>query len=852
MSEKYPGGFVTYNPPTPSQTSATGIWTLSQQEQYQQAGLWPNAPSQVSRSLRFNSADSAFLYRTPTVASNRRTWTWSGWVKRGKIGDWAYLFQGSAGNPTGGLDDGTAIRFSSGNNQLVIYNLINTVSTVEVSTAALFRDPSAWYHIIVAMDTTQATSTDRVKVYVNGVQATLSAGGVYPSLNEDLYVNTTNPHLIGALSRDAGAAQLFNDGYMANVQFVDGQALTPSSFGENNVNTGVWQPLQKNLTYGTNGFQLTFNDNTNTTATTLGADSSGNGNNWTPSNFSVTTGPNNDSMVDSPTSFGTDTGVGGEVRGNYCTLNPLNTNSTITLTNGNLNVVSTGNTNSNNSQATFSITTGKWYFENTVTQSGANQSLWGFINQGTPATVNPGGSNGICCGCVGSLYVTMSGATLANSISSTTFTTNDVAMVAVDADTGKVWFGKNGTWLGSGSPSPATGTTPNVTFTANTPITPVWQGYESLNAGVFNFGQRPFAYTAPSGFKALCTQNLPTPTIGATTATQAGKFFNPVLYTGNGTARSITGVGFQPDFTWIKLRDTNSSNGLFDAVRGATKRLVSDTTAAEDTISGVTSFDSDGFSLGTSYNGSPFLYVAWNWKANGAGSTNTSGSITSTVSANTTSGFSVVTYAGNSVASTIGHGLGVAPSMIIVKNRTTSSPGAWTVYHASLGNTSLMFMNTTDAVYTGNTAWNSTSPTSSVFSVGSGTLSVNNTGNNFVAYCFAEVAGYSKFGSYTGNGSTDGPFVFTGMRPAYIMVKRTDTGGTNMNWIIWDTTRNTTNVVGEELYANLNDAGTTYTDLDILSNGFKFRNSTTWYNASGGTYIYMAFASSPFKYSLAR
>jgi hypothetical protein len=341
---------------------------------------------------------------------------------------------------------------------------------------------------------------------------------------------------------------------------------------------------------------------------------------------------------------------------------------------------------------------------------------------------------------------------------------------------------------------------------------------------------------------------LPTPTIGATTATQAGKYFNPVLWTSTGTTQSISGVGFQPDLVWSKPRNAVGQHYLNDAVRGASKYLSSSTTNAEGTdVQFLTSFDSDGFSYGTSQFINAQTLVTWAWKANGSGSTNTSGTITSTVSANTTSGFSIVTYSGQSAAGTIGHGLGVAPSWIIVKNRSSASPGAWTVYSSYLGNTSLLFLNTTDSVFTGNTAWNSTSPTSSVFSVGPSSLSVNTVGNNFVAYCFAEVTGYSKFGSYTGNSSTAGPFVYCGFEPAFLLIKNTSSG----NWVLKDNKRSTSNVVNKNLFPNLSNAETTEYPLDFLSNGFKLNDISADVNASGQTYIFMAFASAPLKYTLA-
>jgi hypothetical protein len=366
-----------------------------------------------------------------------------------------------------------------------------------------------------------------------------------------------------------------------------------------------------------------------------------------------------------------------------------------------------------------------------------------------------------------------------------------------------------------------------------------------------NFGQRPFAYTAPSGYKALCTQNLPTPAIGATSATQAGKYFNPVIYTGNGSSRSITGLGFQPGFTWIKDRSAGFYHRLADAVRGAGKELYSNDTGAETTnsVNGyVTSFDSDGFSLGTGIgvNQNGTTYVAWNWRANGAGSSNTAGSITSTVSANTTSGFSIVTYTGTGANATIGHGLGVAPRMIIVKRRNGAD--IWPVYHESIGNTQYLRLQGDNPAGTFN-VWQNTSPTSSVFYISTDSTVNTNTGT-YVAYCFAEVAGYSRFGSYTGNGSTDGPFVFCGFRPKYVMYKNSTNSG---SWIILDASRSTSNVASARLLANTSDAEADGTHLvDFLSNGFKLRNSNTNGNESGSTHIFAAFAEFPQKFSLAR
>jgi len=324
-------------------------------------------------------------------------------------------------------------------------------------------------------------------------------------------------------------------------------------------------------------------------------------------------------------------------------------------------------------------------------------------------------------------------------------------------------------------------------------------------------------------------------------------YFNTKLYTGNGSTQSITGVGFQPDWVWCKSRSDARQHALVDSVRGATKELASNLSSAEFTIpTGITSFDTDGFSLGsggdTNNNGSTF--VAWNWLASNTTASNTDGSITSTVSANTTSGFSIVSYSGSASNITVGHGLGVTPKMILIKNRTSAVD--WTVYHESLGNAKLVRLNTTTAEESTNQFSFGTSPTSSVFALGGGYSMVNTSGANYIAYCFADVQGFSKFGSYTGNGSTDGTFVYTGFKPAFLLMKRTNNTG---SWIMYDNKRSSSskNLTDKYLYANLTNAETTDTaeGIDFLSNGFKHRNTFSASNGSGDTYIYMAFAEEP-------
>ncbi len=327
-------------------------------------------------------------------------------------------------------------------------------------------------------------------------------------------------------------------------------------------------------------------------------------------------------------------------------------------------------------------------------------------------------------------------------------------------------------------------------------------------------------------------------------------YFNTKLYSGNGSTNAVTGVGFAPDFVWIKERTSTSTHVLGTTIQGTGKRLSSATSDAEASLANIfTSFDSDGFTHGADngVNESGQTYASWNWLAGGTASSNTDGSITSSVSANTTAGFSIVSYTGNATAgATVGHGLGVVPKLIIVK--TTARAGNWVMYHNTQGATKYLELNTTGTVGTSTAAWNDTEPTSSVFSLGSWS-NTNDNGYGMIAYCFAEIPGYSKFGSYTGNGNADGPFVYTGFKPAFILFKHSG-GGTaaGEHWRLRDNKRDPFNVGQKDLYANLNYAEATSgggTDYDILSNGFKMRGLDNAQNNTGATYIYMAFAAEP-------
>jgi hypothetical protein len=544
--------------------------------------------------------------------------------------------------------------------------------------------------------------------------------------------------------------------------------------------------------------------------------------------------------VDVPTNWGVDTGVGGTVRGNYATLNPVAINYVATTySNGNLEG-SAIDGNWFGMQGTVGVLTGKWYWEVTVNTS---TNIFVGIARATAVfqTQNPQNLSGTI------VYFASDGNKRIDGTDSAygaSCSTGDVIGVALDLDANTVTFYKNNSSQGAISLA-------STTLNGNT-ILPFNVVAGSGTKAICNFGQRPFAYTAPSGFKALNTQNLPTPTIGATPATQAGKFFNTVTYTGTQTTQSVTGVGFQPDFVWNKDRSGPWPHVLTDVVRGVGKSLYTNSTEIEvtnDANGHLSAFNSDGFTLagGLRVNSNGNAIVAWNWKANGAGVTNTAGSITSTVSANTTSGFSVVTWTGNNSTATVGHGLGAAPAMYIVKNR--SNAGGWVTYHRSLGATQFLTLQSTDAATTSSNPWNNTAPTSTVFTIGSG--SFGNT-NNYVTYCFAEVAGFSKFGSYTGNGSNSGPFIYCGFRPAFIMIKNAGSTGA---WGIFDARRNPSNGANLQLQANSANAEGAFTVAeapDLLSNGFKLNFSYADFNSSGVQYVFMALAEAPQKFALAR
>lgn len=839
MSQRYLGGVITANPTAPTLASSSGVWTLEQQFQYSQ-GIQPKI---IGNSVRFRSSASASFSRTPASAGNQTTWTWSGWVKRGSLDTASYYTLFASGNNV--VDSLFAFRFASAtgavNDQLWVrqYNPSTGTYDLSAATTAVYRDPSAWYHIVLVYNSTNATSTDRLIIYVNGNRQDVSYTAGPVPLNRQSQINMARLTTMGVFTTNTSIN--YFDGYMAEVNFIDGQALTPSSFGAFD-STGVWQPLGYTGTYGTNGFYLNFSDTSGATATTIGKDSSGNGNNWTPNNISVTSGVTYDAMIDSPTNYATGTAYG---IGNYSVMNPLSSLSGQTsISAANLQLLGTSTLNSGNDYGTIGVTSGKWYWENTVLAvSGASS----YPNFGAVRVLyNPSSGKYIGDTFTGGAGIFTTGAVYKEGsflAAPTSYTTNDVIGIALDVDNLTCAFYKNGTLIYT-----VTG------LTAGT----YWAGVASYynSSAACNFGQRPFSYTPPTGFVALNTANLP-----ASNIPNGAQYMAATTYSGNSSTQSIVNSGnnttattFAPDFVWIKSRSGALSHYLNDSVRGPYKTLFSNLTNAEYNgtadSDGVSTFNSNGFTLlnGTNaanYNASGSTYVAWQWKANGTAVTNNAGSITATVSANTTAGFSIATYTGNATTNaTFGHSLGVAPNMVIIKNRAATT--FWYVFHSSLPATYNLYLNDTAAQQADNVIRSTSSTTVTV----SSSSAVNASGQSMVAYCFAAVRGYSAFGSYTGNASTDGPFVYCGFRPRFVMVKRTDS---TENWYIHDSARDTYNQVNAVLFPNLSNAeGASNANMDFTSNGFKIRENGTASNASGGTYIYAAFAENPFNTARAR
>ena len=872
----------------------------------------------IDNSCIFDAASNASLTKTPSGAGNRKTFTVSVWAKRCVLTD-------ASGNNTYGqriFNVGTSSAWfdlkwsgsgdTEGANKLHIREYSGSAEQIEYWTNRTYEDTSKWYHILLVVDTTQSTSTDRIKLYVDGDQVTSWYRSNAPSLNFDTQVSSTVLHNIGRFS---GSTSNNLSGYLAEFNFVDGQALLPASFGETDTSTGRWvpstvkpyptttttftvtvsnpgsgnkyyidssqqatvtliegatyrfdqsdssnsgHPLRFSTTsdgthgggteftsgvttvgtpgssgayteitvptgtatlyyyctnhsgmggtantqdqYGTNGFRLKFQD-----SSALGDDTSGNTNDFTATNLAST-----DQTTDSPTQ-------------NFSILASNPTAGTATLSEGNLKIAGTGSGVYGVRRATFLINSNDsngYYFEAKNVGSSTDNINIGLISSQNALSASAyGGSNSYGIASRGSggsnqYWRVLGGST--DVTTSVSHASNDVIGVAIKQ--GKIWFAINNTWVLSGDPANGT----NSFFDMSSKASEFQIAFNVFynNTLDVNFGQKSLAYTAPTGFSALQQDNLPE------------------------TDRGIVGL------TWIKDRDNASYfHTLQDSSRGSNKEIYANSDSQQaSTSDSVTKFLKGGVAVedAINVNNSGDSFVAWNWVANsGTTASNSDGSIASVVQANQTAGFSIVQYTGTGSNATVGHGLSSAPEWVMAKVLNVGSVSGFTVGTTAdpSGFNNFLYLNETEVSRASSSTWNNTAPTSSVFSVGSSSTT-NYSSQSMLAYCWHSVDGFSKFGKYTANGNADGPFIWTGFKPAFTMIKNIDS---SYGWIMQDNQRGRFNPISDYLYANATDASASTAHIDFVSNGFKIRFGTgSAVNNSTNTYIYMAFAEHPF------
>ncbi len=828
----------------------------------------------VERSLRFDkAAGNEYISRTPSSASNQKTYTFSCWYKRCNL---TY----SIGNVFEAKNNGQnyTVMFFRDDDKLEFHGYTSTGGnqyTHRHVTTQKFRDTAAWFHILVAVDTTQSTASDRVKIYVNGTEVDGYDTSSTPAQNLDTFVNSTHLHTMGR--GQAGSSQCY-DGYMAEINFVDGFQLTPSSFGYTDFQTKTWKPKIYSGSYGTNGFRLDFSDNSAATAVTLGKDRSGQGNDLALNNMAVSS-----SVLDTPSN-------------NFATLKTIGTPAETTITEGNLylDTNNTGSARANRLTAfsTYFVNSGKWYCEH------YHLAVHTMIGVAPPQIMIPYSSNNSRYVMVyndGNKYVNTNGSE-SNSTYATNYVANNVTGILIDMDqtTPVMYVSYNGQWAnGSGAwnqsnPYTSGGAIPMNNNFFTTDVDKAFEGYcgfWSAQAGgtearhIYNFGQDStfagrttagghkdatgigdFKYPVPDGAMALCSNNLSRldNQRNTTSLIDPKKHFDVVTWSGNSSTsnRKISGLEFQPDLVWTKTRNHTYHHVWFDSNRGPSNRINSDRYEVENSTNGgyLASFDHDGFTWqyggGSSnewWNESGKNYAAFCWKAGGTAVANDDGDVTTQVSVNDEAGFSIVkfTFPVMSDAFSIGHGLAKAPELIIMKNRNNANN--WDIYHHGNGGSPQNYrlrINTNDSRQDVG-AWNDFTPTSTIFkSRTSGNW--YNANSNVIAYCWYSIPGYSAFGCYEGNGNADGPYVDVGFRPAMIIIKSYSNSGNSYNWFMCDSTRGPRNNIYQRFQPNTTDSEVTDSSnvatVDFYSDGFKLRGTGSMLNGNTVEYVYMAWA----------
>ena len=803
------------------------------------------ADYEIEKSVRLNKADSATFQRSVGDSDERDKWSCSFWFRTADIGIQSDSQEMNILKVQAANDNDGYMNLGFVNRRLQIGNWSNCLRRI----GRLWRDPTGWGHALVVFDSHNATEADRCIFYINGVRETNYAY----STSITQYLNgvfMTNGHTVYIGGGHTGS-QYYN-GYLAEMHFLDNIVASPTDFGKFHADHGEWVPIEYTGSHGSQGFYLDFKNNS--TADNLGLDASANSNNWTANNISVAAGENNnDSFTDTPTNT-------------RCLVYTPDLSNEITITNGSIEMSTSGVGNFD--PPTHMVESGKWYWEEKCQDSANAIGVSICSHQDTKYTEGPWSDDNN----TGSYYYWLGGSFQHDDTENTapdSATTNDIIQVALDLDNNKLFFGKNNTWQsnGTGAGNPVTGANPVYTLTDRLWYGPCWSDGSSSSNAVYDIrqgGNVDFTYDPPTGYNAgINTSNMPVPAIK-----NPKKYFDIVTWTGNGDqTRSFTDLEFQPDLVTIRPGNDGGDQPWFfwDSTRGtgATKSLQYPGNEEQGGVAGgwgamaangfLTSFDSNGFSVedGTATNGGYVnynnrTYNAWCWKKSAA------------------SGFDIQTWTGNETVRTISHDLGAKPHFILFRKYSGGTSRYWWVYWHTKGATHRWQLDDHDTAFVDAADFmNDTEPTSSVFTLGAGE-DANKDGDEFIAYLFTSVPGFSQFGTYIGNGSSyKGPFVHCGFKPAWVYIQNTDSGRHGHIYTRTGSTRSALETTGNpknfnELvsgsYASRKDgtADDAGHQLDFQAQGFFVQtngNLQNDINGSGHTIMYAAFAEVPGKYA---